>query len=97
MIGDPLLETIASFIVTGALKERIKASRATGVRLGEMEISKSGEFEDFFPNRELPRFAWLQVAGNVGKDHLGLSPTHWLVISEGIFELLRAQGMSHLK
>ena len=94
-LGDPLLETVASFIVTGALKEKIEALQATGVQFGDVEISKSGEFEDFFPDRDLPRFAWLQVTGTAGGDDFGLSSTHRLVVSDRILGLLSTEGMAH--
>jgi len=94
-LGDPLLETVASFIVTDGLKEKIKTMQASGAKFGDVEISKSGEFEDFFPNRGLPQFAWLQVNGNAGRDDFGLSRTHRLVVSERILDLLRTEGMSH--
>jgi hypothetical protein len=92
--GDPILETVATFIVTDSLKRKIQALKATGVQFGAVEISKSGEFEDFFPARELPAFAWLQVTGIPGKDDFGLSATHRLVVSRRVLELLQAEGMT---
>jgi hypothetical protein len=94
-LGDPLLETVAFFIVTDQLKRGILDLAATGVSFAKVEISKSGEFEDFFPNRQLPHFAWLQVIGKAGQDDFGLSASHRLVVSQRVLDLLRQTGMSH--
>jgi hypothetical protein len=93
--GDPLLTTVASFIVTAEVKAKIEESEAKGVQFGIVEISKSGEFEDFFPGRELPKFVWLQVTGKAGVDDFDMSPTHRLIVSQRILDILRSAGMSH--
>lgn len=94
-LGDPILETVASFIVTQVLKKRLEEIRATGVRFASVEISKSGEFEDLHPERELPNFIWLQINGQAGKDDFGLSSSHSLVVSERILNILLEAGMRH--
>src|SRR5579859_4713915 len=72
-LGDPLLEAVACFIVLESLKEKLLALRATGVAFGEVEVSTSEEFEELDPGLKLPKFAWLQVTGEAGKDDFGLS------------------------
>jgi hypothetical protein len=94
-LGDPLLETIACFIVTKSLEDKIAAMNATGFSFGLVEVSKSGEFKDFYPGRQLPAFTWLQVTGEAGKDDFGLSFKHSLVVSQRILDILREEGMSH--
>ena len=94
-LGDPLLETIGCFIVTTHLKHKIEAIAPTGVSFGYVEISKSSEFEDLFPDQELPEFAWLQVTGRVGQDDFGLSLRNRLIVSERILNLLKNEGLSH--
>lgn len=92
---DPLVEAVASYIVTESLKERIAALRPTGVSFGPVEVSKSGQFEDRYPGYELPRFSWLQVTGSAGEDDFGFSAGHSLVVSERILYLLKMEGLSH--
>ena len=94
-LGDPLLETVALFIVTTALKEKIETIQATGVIFGAVEVSKSGEFEEMFPHCNLPQFAWLQVCGNAGHEDFGLSSECRLVVSQRILDLLQAEGLQH--
>ena len=89
---DPLLEAVACFIVTQALKEKILTSRASGVAFDDVEISKDLNVEEFYPDRELPKFVWLQVTGRAGIDDFGLSPKHDLVVSQRILDLLKEQA-----
>lgn len=94
-LGDPLLEAVGCFIATEALKERIQAMNATGVSFSTVEVSKSIQFKDLYPNCQLPKFVWLQVTGRPGIDDFGLSSKHSLVVSEKIRNALKAAGMSH--
>lgn len=94
-LGDPLVESFPCFIVTELLRDEIVALHSTGVSFGTVELSKSGEFEDLHPNRQLPSFAWLQVTGKAGTDDFGLSTKHGLVVSGRTLEVLRKAGMSH--
>ncbi len=92
---DPLVEAVATYIVTKPLAEKIASLHPTGVSFGRVETSKSGEFEDRYPDYKLPEFVWLQVTGNAGQDDFGLSPTHSLVVSERVLRVLKAAGMAH--
>ena len=94
-LGDALLEAVSNFIVTDALKDRLIGADVSGVRFGEVEITKSGEFQDRYPDRPLPAFSWLQVTGQAGKDDVGLSTSGDLVVSERVLDLLNAFGLSH--
>lgn len=67
----------------------------SGVTFGDVEVTKSGVFEDMHPNRILPPFSWLQVTGRPGKNDFGISTSGDLVVSERIMELLKAFGLNH--
>lgn len=94
-LGDPLIEAMSNFIVTDTLKNRLIDARASGVRFGEVEVTKSGEYQDRYPDRPLPSFSWLQVTGRAGKDDFGLSTSGDLIVSERILNLLKASGLDH--
>jgi hypothetical protein len=98
-LGDPLLVSICSYIVTDSLKREILASSATGVTFGPVEITKSSEFDDaraLKSGRKLPRFVWLQPIGSPGQDDFGLTSTGgYLVVSEPMLDLFLAAGMSN--
>ena len=85
---DPLLEALSNFIVTDRLKERLIEASASGVEFGDVEVTKSGTYLDFYGDRPLPAFSWLQIAGRAGKDDFGLSSSHRLVVSERMMNLL---------
>jgi hypothetical protein len=93
--GDVLLESFPCWIVTMPVKVAIESAGLTGATFGEAEVSASHQFRDFYPDRELPRFAWLKVGGMPGRDDFGISPNHILVVSEKALALLRGFGIEH--
>lgn len=96
-LGDPILETVCSYIVTNQLRDRIASIHATGVSFAPVEVSKSREYEDLNPNRELPEFVWLKVTGEAGQDDFGYTNSngHCIVVSERILDLLIEMGLHH--
>ncbi len=68
---------------------------ATGVSFSSVEVSKSGQFEDLYPNCQLPKFVWLKVTGQAGKNDFGLSSKDSLVVSERIMKILETAKVSH--
>ena len=95
VFGNPLHETVGCFIVTDVLRQKIERANASGVAFGSVEISKSSEFEELFPDQELPDFVWLQACGKAGVDDFGLSADNRLVASERMLALCREEGISH--
>jgi hypothetical protein len=93
--GDPIVTTVGTYIILESLKEKLSALRATGATFGEVEISISEVFEELHPGYVLPKFVWLQVTGNAGRDDFGWSQQHRLVVSQRILDLLEDAGMSH--
>lgn len=94
-LGDGLLESFPCFIVTEDNAERLDRLGATGYTLREVEVSKSDEFEELYPGRELPPFRWLDVHGAPGRDDFGLESDARLVVSTAALEALRRGGLEH--
>ncbi len=94
-LGDPLVETVANFIVTLPLKEKFEQYHASGIKFNDVKISKSGEFNDLHPDKILPDFAWMQVYGKPARDDFGLSSGHRLVASERMLSILLDEGMAN--
>lgn len=61
----------------------------------EVEITTSGEFEDIFPEMQLPKFVWLQVFGEPGKDDFGIKANINLVVSERALDVLKGLQLIH--
>jgi hypothetical protein len=87
--GDDIVETTPCFIVTKRLAEALKQTGLQGAELRECEISTSDEFEELFPDVELPEFLWLYVFGEAGRDDFGKTADDCLVVSEKILDLLK--------
>lgn len=87
-LGDDLLETYPCHIVSESLAKEIESAELTGYMFDDVEISKSEQFEDLYPGKELPKFYWLKVSGIAGKDDFGISEDYRLTISEKALEAL---------
>lgn len=70
-LGDDLLESVLTFIVTERLKDALLEISPTGVEFASMTTSKSEQFEEMYPNKKLPKFVWLKITGQGGVDDFG--------------------------
>lgn len=93
--GDVLLESCPCFIVTEAAKKTLQSIGATGIKFDKVEVTTSEFFQDRYPNRQLPKFVWLQIDGRPGQDDFGISQDLNLVVSERALEALRGLGISN--
>lgn len=71
-LGDDLLTSTPAYIVTKRLKDALLEINPTGVEFAEMTTSKSEQFEEIYPNRQLPEFFWLKISGRAGVADFGL-------------------------
>jgi hypothetical protein len=94
-LGDVLLESFPVWIVTLPARDAIKALGCTGVRFDEVEVTTSGLFEDIYPDRQLPEFAWMRVEGKAGEDDFGVLSTLILVVSERALKTLQDLGLNY--
>jgi hypothetical protein len=94
-LGDALVESTPCYIVTGRLAAEIAQSGLTGAGFDTVEISKSGQFDDLYPHRELPEFVWLKIEGMPGRDDFGTTSDMLLVVSERALAVLKASGIAH--
>jgi hypothetical protein len=67
--GANCLSHLVSIITKGGMRQLRKAN-LTGARFDEVEVTKSYEFEELYPDQELPDFVWLKVDGWAGQDDL---------------------------
>jgi len=93
-LGDVLLESFPCFIVTQLAREKLESARITGVRFDEVEVTSSDEFQELYPNRQLPQFVWLRIDEKAGQDDFGTAPDGRLAISERALSILRGLGVS---
>jgi hypothetical protein len=91
--GDDLLKATLCYIVTERLAANILRAGLSGVVFDQVTISKSGIFEDLYPEgRTLPKFLWMKVEGESARDDFGITSDLELVISEHALSVLRSGG-----
>lgn len=86
-LGDELLESFPCFIVTEILAKKIEDSALSGVEILDVIISKSSNFEELYPNTELPSFKWLKINGDSSND-FSLNLDNLLVVSKSAYEVI---------
>lgn len=92
--GDDLLTAAPCFVVTELLAKDIERAQLSGIVFDRVEISKSGIFDDLYPEgRELPTFRWMKIEGQPAKDDFGLTSALELVVSERALAVLRSRQL----
>jgi len=94
-LGDVVLESFPSFIITEVARTRLSNCGMTGAGFDSVELSTSDEFKELQPHCTLPTFYWFRVEGRSGYDDFGIAPDHRLVVSERALNELAALGISH--
>jgi hypothetical protein len=94
-LGDELLKTSRCYIVTDRLADGIRKKSLSGYSFRPVEISTSEQFREFYPDRILPAFAWLDITGKAGVDDFGLQPNGRLVVSQPAFDVIKATQLEH--
>jgi hypothetical protein len=93
-LGDDIIESFPCFICSENLTHHLKNSNLTGFIFKDCEISKSEQFIDFYPDRDLPLFYWFDVSCDNGNDFF-LLPNATLVVSESALKSLSEFNISH--
>jgi hypothetical protein len=94
-LGDVLLESFPVFILTEQARKKIGSLDPTGVSFHEVEITTSEQFEELFPDLQLPAFVWLRPTGSAGRDDFGVAADRRLVVSERVLSILKVLGLAH--
>lgn len=94
-LGDELLESTPCFIVSKRVAREIEKAQLTGATFDEVEVTTSEQFQELYPNRQLPKFVWLKVEGIAGQDDFGTAPDGRLIASERALGLLQGLGIPH--
>lgn len=97
-LGDDIIESTPCFIVTDKLKEEIEKSKLVGYEFQDIEISLSDEFNEMYPDREIPKFKRLIPKGNIivdgeaytswTRDDFNFSDKSYLVVSYRALKLI---------
>jgi hypothetical protein len=76
------------YIATKRLAHKLCDAKVTGIHCDVVEVTTSELFRELHPRKKLPKFVWLKVDGQPGKDDFGLAERRRLVVSKRAFQLL---------
>lgn len=92
--GDDLVTASPVFCVTQRLKEGLESSSLSGIsNFDSIEITKTENFEELYPDKELPAFFLLRINGESKKDDIAIEAGD-LIISERALEFLQGFNLS---
>ncbi|QEM02866.1 hypothetical protein DIU31_004805 [Mucilaginibacter rubeus] len=94
--GDDILESFPCYIITERLKKEIEFRNLKGIGFDDVLISRSNEFEDFYPNTDLPKFYWAKINGAFeNNDDFIVGDDFRLLISPKAFDTLTLFNLNH--
>lgn len=88
-LGDELITSHPAFAATESLAEKFIAAGLTGFELRNMGVTRSEQFLEIYPGRELPPFVELVVTGKPGVDDFGINDENELVLSQTAVDILK--------
>ena len=94
-LGDDIVATFPSYLVSEKLYELLKNSKLKGFKFDTCLISLSYTFRELLPNTQLPQFYWMQVTGSDEKADFRLNKKNYLTLSENAFNLLKKTKIQH--
>lgn len=92
-LGDCLVESFPCFVLTESAKVAVETSKLSGVIFDDLVVSRSDQFNELYPGKELPAFFWAKVTGIAGRDDFGLAQDFRLVLSERALKVLEGFGL----
>jgi len=93
--GDALIESFPAFVITEAASQELVQAGLTGMNLAPVEVTKSEQFVDLYPDRVLPMFVWLRPIGTLAADDFSCAADGRLVVSERALEVLTMVRIDH--
>lgn len=88
-MGDDIVTTAGFWLVTDRLARALQASDLSGYELAEVVVTKTSQFEHFYPGRELPTWQRLIPTGSVeAGDDIALVDWNDLLLSDKAMALL---------
>ncbi|ESQ90168.1 hypothetical protein ABAC460_10480 [Asticcacaulis sp. AC460] len=92
--GDSIVTSSHCYIVTEAASIEILNDELTGVIFDDVEVSTYPQFSMLRPGVQLPKFVWMKVVGQQGKDDFGRNRGEDLVISERALNIFKKFGLT---
>ena len=83
-----LVECFPCYAVSVRLAAEIQRSALTGFQVDDLEITADEQLRDVAPERLVPDFRWLRVAGRAQVDDFGINDGNKLVVSDAALAFL---------
>ena len=92
-LGSDLIECFPCYAVSSRLALSLGRAELRGFEIEGLEMTLDDQFREMFPDKKLPEFFWLRVAGRAGVDDFGINQANHLVVSDAALALLRSMRL----
>lgn len=93
-MGNDIMETSPVFYITEKLRFGLEKSELSGISHFEnIEVTKSENFEELYPNKKLPSFFLFRINGQARQDDFGVESGK-LIVSGKALEFLKNFNLS---
>ena len=87
-LGSDIMELSPLFFVTERLGLKLQTMNLTGIEsLESLDAFKSENFNEIYPDKEIPKCQLLKVSGHAFVDDFGIE-SGYLIVSERIYNIL---------
>lgn len=94
-LNDDILETYPCFLVTERLRAQIEIEKLSGILFDSVQVTKSDNFKEMYPGRQLPKFYWAKITGDFAQSDFFLVSDGRLAVSDKAYRLLCRFNIRH--
>lgn len=87
-MGDDIVASNPVHLVTDRLRTALEGAPLTGIEFDHVEVTTSDEFDEVFPDVELPTWHWLRATGFAGHDDAWPGRQGRLTVSQRFMDVL---------
>jgi hypothetical protein len=94
-LGDDLLWTYPSYVVTENLAAKLAESGLSGFEFRPVEVTVDPHGIEDDETLDLPEFRWLHITGTAGRDDVGVTDKGRIVVSETALTAFRQGNLEY--
>ena len=92
-LGSEFIECFPIYAATRELAGDLEKAGLTGFQVADLEMTLDEQFQEMYPDRQLPAFVWLKIGGGARSDDFGMDTDHKVVVSDKALAVLRSRKM----
>ena len=92
-LGSEFIECFPIYAATRGLADDLERAGLTGFQVADLQMTLDEQFQEMYPDRQLPGFVWLKIVGSARSDDFGMDADHKVVVSDRALAVLKSRKM----